>query len=144
MFQKLLLLNPNDNQGVRTLAEEALFKLDRLEDALKIAEQYPDDIMPDTLYGRALALFKLGRREEATVALQQAVENLPLVGKELLKVRHHLLTTAKPDRVTVGGADEAYYYWEQWGCFWEEDTQALEWLKGIIRQSAKVHRGVDR
>lgn len=60
MFQKLLLLNPNDNQGVRTLAEEALFKLDRLEDALKIAEQYPTDIMPDTLYGRALALFKLG------------------------------------------------------------------------------------
>jgi len=54
------LLNPNDNQGVRTLAEEALFKLDRLEDALKIAEQYPTDIMPDTLYGRALALFKLG------------------------------------------------------------------------------------
>jgi len=53
-------LNPNDNQGVRTLAEEALFKLDRLEDALKIAEQYPTDIMPDTLYGRALALFKLG------------------------------------------------------------------------------------
>jgi len=138
------LLNPNDNQGVRTLAGEALFKLDRLEDALKIAEQYPDDIMPDTLYGRALALFKLGRREEATVALQQAVENLPLVGKELLKVRHHLPTTAKPDRVTVGGADEAYYYWEQWGRFWEEDTQALEWLKGIIRQSAKVHRGADR
>jgi len=60
LFQKLLLLNPNDNQGVRTLAEEALFKLDRLEDALKIAEQYPTDIMPDTLYGRALALFKLG------------------------------------------------------------------------------------
>lgn len=93
MFQKLLLLNPNDNQGVRTLAEEALFKLDRLEDALKIAEQYPTDIMPDTLYGRALALFKLGRREEATVALQQAVENLPLVGKELLKIRHHLPRT---------------------------------------------------
>jgi len=44
----------------------------------------------------------------------------------------------------VGGADEAYYYWEQWGRFWEEDTQALEWLKGIIRQSAKVHRGVER
>ncbi len=59
MFQKLLSLNPNDNQGVHTLAEEALFKLDRLEDALKIVEQYPNDIMPDTLYGRALALLKL-------------------------------------------------------------------------------------
>ena len=30
LFQELLSLNPNDNQGVRAMAEEALFKLGRL------------------------------------------------------------------------------------------------------------------
>jgi len=92
--------------------------------------------MPETLYGRALALFKLGRRQEATVALREAIEYLPLIGKDLLKTRHRLPKTARLDRVTAGGADEAYYYWEQSGRFWEEDAEALEWLREIMKQVA--------
>jgi len=144
LFQELLSLNPNDNQGVRAMAEEALFKLGRFEDALEIAKQYPNDIMPETLYGRALALFKLGQRQEATVALQEAIEYLPLVAKELLKTKHRLSRTARPDMVTVGGADEAYYYWEGWGQFWEEDPEALEWLREIMKQARKARQGTGR
>ncbi len=135
LFQELLSLNPNDNQGVRAMAEEALFKLGRLEEALKITEQYRADMMPETLYGRALALFKLGRRREATMALEKAIKYLPLVRKELLKTKRRLPSTARPDVVMVGGTDEAYYYWEHWGRFWEEDPDALEWLRGITRPS---------
>jgi len=131
LFQELLSLNPNDNQGARAMAIIALLKLGRLEDILKITKQYPGDMLPETLYGRALALFKLGRRREASTALREAVSYLPLVGKELLKIRHRLPRTARADVVTVGGADEAYYYWKQCGQFWEEDPGALEWLKGI-------------
>jgi len=144
LFQELLSLNPNDNQGVRAMAQEALFKLGRFEDALEIAKQYPNDIMPETLYGRALALFKLGRRQEATVALQEATECLPLVGKELLETKHRVPRTARPDMVTVGGADEAYYYWGGWGRFWEQDAEALEWLREIMGQATKAHRGAKR
>ncbi len=136
-------MNPNDNQGVRAMAIEALFKLGRFEDALEIAEKYPNDIMSETLYGRALALFKLGQRQEATVALQEAIEYLPLVAKELLKTKHRLPRTARPDMVTVGGADEAYYYWEHSGQFWEEDAEALEWLREIMK-ATKAHRGASR
>ena len=131
LFQELLSLNPNDNQGVRAMSQEALFGLGRLEDALKLAEQYPNDAMPETLYGRALALFKLGRQREATAALKEAVKYLPLVRKELLETKHHLPRTARPDMVTCGGADEAYYYWERWGRFWGKDPEALEWLKPL-------------
>lgn len=144
LFQELLSLNPNDNQGVRAMAEEALFKLGRFEDALEITEHYPNDIMPETLYGRALALFKLGQRQEATLALQEAIDNLPLVGKELLKAKHRLPRTARPNMVTVGGADEAYYYWEHWGQFWEEDPKALEWLRGIRKQARKARQDTGR
>jgi len=144
LFQELLSLNPNDNQGVRAMAVEALFKLGRFQDALEIAEEYPDDVMPETLYGRAFALFKLRRRQEATIALQKAIEYLPLVGKELLKTKHRLPRTARPDIVTVGGADEAYYYWEYSGRFWKQDAEALEWLREIIGQATKAHRGTNR
>jgi len=144
LFQELLSLNPNDNQGVRAMAEEALFKLGRFEDALKITEHYPDDMMSETLYGRALALFKLGQRQEATVALQEAIKYLPLVARELLKTKHRLPETARPDMVTVGGADEAYYYWEDWGQFWKEDPKALEWLRGMMIQARKGRQGRGR
>ena len=144
LFQELLPLNPNDNQGVRAIAQETLFELGRLEEALKVARQYPDDVMPETLYGRALVLFKLGRQREATRALKEAVEYLPLVRKELLKVKHHLPKTARPDIVTVGGPDEAYYYWEDWGRFWEKSPAALEWLRGITGRASKSNRGKDQ
>ncbi len=129
LFQELLSLNPNDNQGVRVLAVAALFKLGRFEDALEITRQYPDDAMSETLYGKALALFKLGRRRQATLALRKAVKYLPLVRKELLKTKHRLPKTARPGVVTMGGADEAYYYWEHWRSFWEGAPNALEWLR---------------
>ena len=109
LFQELLALNPNDNQGVRAIAVESLFKLGRFEDALEITIQYPDDMMPETRYGRALTLFKLGQRQKANVALREAIKYLPLVAKEFLKVKHRLPKTAIPDAVTMGGADEAYY-----------------------------------
>lgn len=144
LFQELLSLNPNDNQGVRAMSAEALFKLGRFKDILEITEQYPGDVMPEILYGRALALFKLGQRQEATVELRKSIEYLPLVGKELLKAKHRLPRTARLDVVTLGGADEAYYYWEQWGQFWKEDAEALEWLRGIMRQTTQTHRGTGR
>jgi tetratricopeptide (TPR) repeat protein len=132
LFQELLSLNPNDNQGVRAMVVQALFELGRFEDTLKITEQYVDDAMPETLYGRALALFKLGRKREATATLKKAVKYLPLVAKELLKTKHRLPRTASPDVVTLGGADQAYYYWEHSGHFWEEDHEAIKWLRAVV------------
>lgn len=137
LFQELLFLNPNDNQGVRAIAAEALFKLGRFEDALRIIEKYREDVLPEILYGRALALFRLGQRQEATVALRQAIEYLPLVGMELLETEHHLPNGAWPEGVTVGGADEAHYYWQRWGEFWEDD-EALKWLRETMRQVIKA------
>lgn len=132
LFQELLSLNPNDNQGIRALAVEALFKLAQFEQIIKVTGQYRNDIMPETLYGRALAFFKLGQRKQATAALNKAIKYLPLVGKELLKKKHRLPKTARPYLVTSGGADEAYYYWERWGQFWEKDSEVYVCLRRIL------------
>ena len=50
LFQELLSLNHNDNQGVRAIAVQALFKLGRYEDALEIINQYPDGAWTPTNY----------------------------------------------------------------------------------------------
>lgn len=139
LCRELLRLNPGDNQGVRALALDALFRLGRFEDALEVAKRFPDDVMAETVYGQPLALFRLERRREATMALRKAIGRLPLVARELLKARHRRPKTAASGMVEVGGADEAYYYWAHWGEFWEDGSEALEWLgrtagrMGIVR-----------
>jgi hypothetical protein len=82
----------------------------------------------------------LGERGKQPQTLKKAVKYLPLVPKELLKTKHRLPRTASQDVVTLGGADQAYYYWEHSGHFWEEDYKALEWLRAVMK-SPRGHRG---
>ncbi|MBT9160979.1 MAG: hypothetical protein DDT26_02276 [Dehalococcoidia bacterium] len=88
IFTNILSLNPNDNQGVRSLAINCNFILERPWEVLGISQQYPEDIMSEVIYGRVLALYQLGLKAEAKTALGEAVEYLPLVAKELIKKRH--------------------------------------------------------
>lgn len=144
LFQELLRLNPNDNQGIRGLAVEALFTLGRPEEVLKVCHAYPEDAMPETLYGRALALFQMGRREPATNAIRDAIRFLPLVAKELLKSKHRRPPSTFPGTVAWGGPDEAYNYWERQGKFWEDTPGALAWLKEVLRSKPSTASRVRR
>ncbi len=131
MFQELLSLNPNDNQGVRAMALEALFALSRWEDAFQLTQRHHGDIFPETIYGRPLALFRLGQQDLATVALTEAVEHRPRIRAELLKKTHRRPRSPWPGRLVLGGPDEAYEYWERWGEFWKDAPGALEWLREV-------------
>lgn len=54
-------------------------------DALELALRYSRDFLVDVSYGRALALFALGRHEEADTALGEAVDRSPLVAEYLAR-----------------------------------------------------------
>ncbi len=41
------------------------------------------------------------------------------------------------DKVTVGGEDEAYYYWQEQGRFWEETEGAKEFLQKYYNKLKK-------
>jgi tetratricopeptide (TPR) repeat protein len=131
--QELLSLNPNDNQGVRALEVTVLFALKRPEDVITVCMAYPDDGTPEITYGRALALLQLGRDDEATIALREAVRWRPRVAAELLKTRHRRPQSSIPGYITMGGADEAYEYWQHNGQFWEETEGALSWVAETVR-----------
>ncbi|MBT9149613.1 MAG: hypothetical protein DDT27_01335 [Dehalococcoidia bacterium] len=137
IFTNILSLNPNDNQGVRSLAINCNFMLKRPWEVLGISQQYLEDIMPEVIYGRVLALYQLGLKSEAETELSKAVDYLPLVAKELIKKRHSRPKELYSDCVTVGGPDEAYCYWIEQGQYWKNTPGAIDFVRDYIQNNVK-------
>jgi tetratricopeptide (TPR) repeat protein len=131
IFEHILALNPDDNQGVRALAVDCYLRLKRPEEVLALCRRYRGDGMEQLVYGRPLALFQLGCHDEADSALRQAIGSYPKIAEELLKPRHRPPKGLRDDRVTVGGADQAYWYWREQGRLWKRTPGAVEWLRQI-------------
>jgi tetratricopeptide (TPR) repeat protein len=134
MFENILAMNPGDNQGVRALVTDCGFRLKRPQDVLAACDRYPDDGMEQLMYGRALALYQLGRRDEAAEALDDAIELLPLVAKELTKKRHQRPKDLRQDYITYGGADQAYIYWMEQGQHWKDTPGAIEFVRERLQR----------
>ena len=140
IFSNLVAMNPNDNQGARSLVAECLFHLGRPAEVLHLCEQYSDDGMEGVVYGRPLALFQLGRREEADESLDAAIDFLPLVAGELIKDEHSEPEATRPGYITHGGADQAYYYWHDFGEYWEDTEGALPFLEAGLDRYERRER----
>jgi tetratricopeptide (TPR) repeat protein len=136
--QDLLDLNPNDNQGVRSLVVSCLFERRRPAEVLAVCDRYPEDGMPALLFGRVLALFMLDRKAEAAAALTEAAGYSPLVAKELTKKTHPAPWDLHPGFITVGGADEAFHYWGEAGDFWKRTPGALAFVRETLGKK-KAH-----
>mgnify|MGYP001041662975 CR=1 FL=1 len=134
IFTNILALNPSDNQGIRGLAINCNFHLKRPWEVLEISERYPCDIMADVLYGRALALYQQGRQTDAESALCEAIDFLPLVARELTKNRHRRPKKFRSDRITLGGADEAYHYWLDHGQYWKKTPGAIDFVSDCLQK----------
>ena len=128
LYREILLLNPRDNLGSRYLLGEVLLKLDNDLQFLELYKRYSDDGMPEFLYGRVLANYRLGNLQEAAQAFWFAEQKLPLVAKELKKKRHTRPKDWEEGFVSFGGEDQAYSYWLQFGQLWKQ-SEALDWLR---------------
>lgn len=136
IFNNIMALNPDDNQGIRALVIECNLALNRPEENLRICDKYPGDIMPDTLYGRSLALFQLGKKGEAEKAMKNAIKYLPLVAEELAKTKHKKPKSVMKGYLTMGGADEAYDYWQRVGKHWIKIEGAIDFVKKMLRKTS--------
>ena len=128
-FERLYLrLNPNDNHGVRTSLVNRLLTVGRDADALAIIDRYPEDLHVETAYGRVLALFRLGRPDDAADALREALRYLPLVPPYLLR---DLVDTPTIDEfgVKVGGKEQAWLYRAEMRDVWIETDGMGPWLQ---------------
>lgn len=125
--QYMLALNPRDNHGYRALVINEYLRAGRDKEAIALAEHYPDDMFCEISYGRALALYRLGRKNDADAALTAATAGLPSVVKYLVKAR-----VSKPkfsdSEVSIGSNDQAWIYRSEMRDVWLETPGALEWL----------------
>lgn len=132
VFKDILSMNPNDNQGVRALAIDGYFQLGQPDKVLSVCKRFPKDLMEEVLYGKTLALFQLGRLEEAKAALERAIEWSPHIAKELTKKTHRAPAKMSAKYVTEGGHDQSFQYWQHQGQFWIKTTGALEFLSTLF------------
>lgn len=139
LAERVLSLNPDDNHGLRSTVINNLLREGDDERALELATAYPEDLQPDVPFGGVLALFRLGRRDEAQAAVAEAVDRLPKIPRFLTaqRVRRPKL---EEFGVLVGGDDQAWIYREDMREVWRSTPGALEWLKRAAKTARKPAR----
>jgi len=140
VFENMLVLNPNDNQGIRALVVGCHLALKHPEEVLSVCRQFPDDAMEHLLYGRALALFQGGEVKEAEDALDFAINCFPLIAKELVKAKHRKPKGTNDRYVTLGSSSQAFQYWSEHGQYWVETPGAIELVQGRLLGRPKKQR----
>lgn len=126
-MERVLALCPVDNMGVRMQLMNLYLRLGENERAVALGEKYPSNVMPDLPFGRALALYRLGRQADATRTLLKAHRALPKVVDYLVAV-HKRQPELDPISVRHGGGDQAWRYREAMREIWNSTPGALDWL----------------
>ena len=96
---------------------------------IDLCRQYADDTAPEILYSHTLALAITKRTDEAREALEHCVRCLPLVAKELLSHQHPEPVREHLGAIRVGGADQAWEYWKEYGRYWRKSKSARTLLR---------------
>lgn len=136
LMQWSVALNPTDNQGWRMALTDSLISQGRPLDALALLDEYPSDL-PPAGHRRALALYQLGRLEEARDALSNEYPSYP---KFLEALWPEVMDVPAPDSefgMRVGGECAAYEYRLQSRSDWVR-SGALAWARGLKLPKPKV------
>lgn len=128
VWTEMLKLNPNDNQGVRSLLLVHCLETGALEEASRLVKAYPEDAGADFVWSRILL-------EYLTKGPAVAEMTLRRLGRWNTHVRPMLLGKRKAvpigEYVQVGGPDEASAAVELCGPAWMAHPEAVRWLAGL-------------
>ncbi len=128
IYGNMLSICPNDNIGVRYILPKLWLESGDLLSIVRLFKEYADDYSPEMMYSYPLALILLGETKKAIAPLNDAKSAFPLVAKELKKKRHPKPKSIIEGVMTLGGADQAYVYWKQYGKYWANSEQAMSLL----------------
>lgn len=132
-YREMLSLNRSDNQGIRYVLAACYAELgsyDELENLLNMNE-YNEDTTCHWSYTRALLAFQRnGDCQQSRRELAAAWESNKYTPAYLLRIKS--LPRLLPDRITLGGEDEALSYAADFLPGWEKVPGALDWLRRQI------------
>lgn len=128
MMERQLRLNPNDNQGVRSLLMNAYLALGEDKKALDLAHIFEQDMFPEITLGRVLALYRLGKTKQAASAWLSA--------QKLLEHARRYLTASSLNPpafnsygVVMGSKEQMWLYREDMRKIWLSEKDIIKWLK---------------
>ena len=131
IFEEMLTLNPNDNQGIRYVLVNKLMILDRLNEAERLMKKYGHEFEANFLYSRALILFhKKEKIVQAKKALIKAFNYNPYVAFFLFGRRP--MPGHEPHYVGMGDENEAIAYLGHASEVWKRDVDAAEWAHSLF------------
>ena len=124
--EKLLQVCPNDNLGIRERMIDFYMLTEQYQSIIQLCDSYPEDMLANIAFGKALSYCYQDKLDKAEKAWDIAQDTLPEIAHELLKKRHSRprgLHSANQG-IEIGGKEQAYYYWQEMGEWWEENTTA--------------------
>lgn len=133
-LEKLLQLNPRDNQGVRFLIPLVHLLGDDDAKALKSLEEYdrnyPDDYCePSLLFGKGLALWRLGDDEPARAAYRTAMLQNLYITPMLLDLPTPPADIWHPnDRSEIGYAQD---FMQSYAILWDREPAATRFISEL-------------
>jgi len=127
ILEEMIVLNPNDNQGIRDQLMLYLIELDETKKFEKYAKMYKIDEMAFSLFNQALFAFKTeGDTLKSKNKLQKALKSNKFVCEKLLS---GLQVSELADHYSLGDENEADYYVESAQHIWKQTKGAIDWLK---------------
>jgi tetratricopeptide (TPR) repeat protein len=126
LYQKMLALNPNDNQGVRDPLLGLYLAFRSLDEAGKLLHTYKEDASANFAWGRVLERFLCGDLPGAATALKKARKTNRFV--ELYFSGKKSLPKEMPQIYSPGSEEEAVLVLDNMSFAWAEHKEALLWL----------------
>jgi tetratricopeptide (TPR) repeat protein len=127
VFEEMIKLNPNDNQGVRDQLLIYLIKINEFNKFRKYDKMYKDDLGACMSFNRALFAFKTeGSSPNSNGYLQKAIKsNKHVVSMLTAKT----IKVYMPEVFGIGDENEAKYYIFFAHKIWHETDGAIDWIK---------------
>jgi tetratricopeptide (TPR) repeat protein len=129
VFERMLELNPNDNQGMRYPLLALYLATNQLDGAARLMSRYPDKerVTGSFAWGRVLERWLAGELAEAETALAQAREVNPYAEPYISGERE--LPSEVPAYYRFGEESEALVCAKELAVAWKSQPAFREWLR---------------
>jgi tetratricopeptide (TPR) repeat protein len=136
VFEEMIKLNPNDNQGVRDQLLLYLIKINDLNKFRKYDKMYKDDLSAFISFNRVLFAFKTeGSSPNSNGLLNKAIKSNRYVIPKLIS---KTINKAFPEVYGVGDENEALFYCYFAHKIWHETAGAIDWIKRKKEPGLKI------